>query len=97
MLEKLQRSDFDKHLDQVFTLAAGEGELALRLVEASPMGQTAADAEREPFSLVFRGPSDVPLSQGVFEFKHPEFGPISLFLVPIGPDGEGLCYEVVFN
>lgn len=97
MLERLRRSDFEKHLGQEFTLALEDAELPLRLLEASPMGQASGNLERAPFALLFRGPKERPLNQGMFEFRHPEFGGMTLFLVPIGPDAEGLCYEVVFN
>jgi len=97
MLEKLQRTDFEQLVGQEFSLAAEGKELPLRLLEASRLGQTSGNPDRAPFALLFRGPKDPPLNQGTFEFRHPEIGNLSLFLVPIGPDAEGLCYEVVFN
>ena len=97
MLDKLQKSDFEQLVGQEFSLATEGKELPLRLLEASRLGQTSANADRAPFALLFRGPKDPPLNQGMFEFRHPELGTLPLFLVPIGPDAEGLCYEVVFN
>jgi hypothetical protein len=29
--------------------------------------------------------------------EHEEIGAFDIFLVPIGPDEEGLCYEAIFN
>ena len=97
MLDKLQRSDFEQLVGQEFSLATEGKELPLRLLEASRLGPTSGNPERAPFALLFRGPNDPPLNQGIFEFNHPEIGALSLFLVPIGPDAEGLCYEVLFN
>jgi hypothetical protein len=84
MLDKLQRSDFEQLVGQEFSLATEGKELPLRLLEASRLGPTSGNPERAPFALLLRGPNDPPLNQGIF-------------LVPIGPDAEGLCYEVLFN
>ncbi len=97
MLEKLQRSDFEQLVGQEFFLATEGKELPMRLLEASQLGQTSGNPDRTPFALLFRGPNEQPLNQGMFEFRHPRIGRLSLFLVPIGPDPEGLRYEVVFN
>jgi hypothetical protein len=52
---------------------------------------------QEQFSLFFYGPADFSLGQGTFELKHEKMGTFSLFLVPIGPDQQGLRYQAVFN
>ena len=35
--------------------------------------------------------------RNIYEIEHEKMGALSLFIVPIGPDGEGLRYEAVFN
>lgn len=50
-----------------------------------------------PFALILRGPRDRPLAQGTYPLLHPEHGRLHLFVVPVGPDRAGLCYEVTFN
>jgi hypothetical protein len=52
---------------------------------------------REQFSLVFREPSGVVLPQMIYRVEHDELGAFELFLVPIGPDAEGMRYEAVFT
>ena len=52
--------------------------------------------ERRQFSLLFRGPVDPFLSQGTYRLDHAELGALDIFLVPIGPDAEGMRYEAVF-
>ncbi len=37
------------------------------------------------------------LGQGTFDLEHDQIGSFALFLVPIGPDAEGMRYEAVFN
>jgi hypothetical protein len=74
--------------------------VATELIEATessalggsgPAGQT-----RKQFSLVFRGPAAPVLPQGTYRLSHAELGELDLFLVPIGPDAEGMRYEAVF-
>jgi len=52
---------------------------------------------QEQFSLLFYGPNDCNLGQGTFELEHETMGTFPLFLVPIGPDHQGLRYQAVFN
>ena len=52
---------------------------------------------REAFSLLFRGPRDLQMSQGSYRFEHPEMDALLFFVVPVGPDEEGMCYEAIFN
>jgi hypothetical protein len=48
------------------------------------------------FSVVFRGLMAPVLPQGTYHFTHAELGELDLFLVPIGPDSEGMRYEAAF-
>jgi len=49
------------------------------------------------FSLVFRGQPSPWLPQCIYRVKHERLGEFNLFLVPIGPDSQGMQYEAVFN
>lgn len=53
--------------------------------------------EQQNFSLIFRGPLQPFLMQGMQVLKHPDFGMSEIFLVPIGKDQIGYFYEAVFN
>lgn len=54
--------------------------------------------ERKPFMLVFRtGQKDQYYLQGTYALEHPEKGDLDIFLVPIGPDAEGMKYEAIFS
>jgi hypothetical protein len=35
--------------------------------------------------------------QQIYQVEHPTLGSFELFLVPVGPDEQGMCYEAVFN
>jgi hypothetical protein len=51
----------------------------------------------ECFSLVFRGPGEVPLDQRAYRVEHPTIGAFSLFLVPLGPSNGSQQLEAVVN
>ncbi len=99
MLDKLRRSDFEKCLNQKFLVhVEGREPLETELIEVR--GLVAGDDDpdrREPFSLIFRGPADVPLEQSVFRIENETLGELGLFLVTVGPDGDGLRHEAVFT
>ena len=52
---------------------------------------------QEQFSIVFRGPSDAYLGQGIRPFHHERMVQFDLFIVPIRQDEKGFYYEAVFN
>jgi hypothetical protein len=85
---------FSGHLGNSFRVHPDDSStLDLELVSATELGES---SER-PFSIVFRGPRDALLPQRIYRMEHEEIGAFDIFLVPIGPDDEGLLYEAVFN
>ena len=98
MLDKLSAADFLPHLNNEFRIYFDPSSpLAVELIEVSEKSSTTSNAERLPFSIVFRGPKNTDYQQGTYKVNHKDVGEILLFLVPIGPDDEGLCYEAIFN
>lgn len=96
MLDVLTVDDFAAHSGAVFRL--GTDTHALRLLSATAQGRAAqAPGGRAGFSLLFDGPLDAPLVQGVHCVVHPTQGPLDIFLVPVGASATGLQYEAVFN
>lgn len=81
-----------------FDLRAEGGTLVL--VEASESSQAGgrgpSGEQRQQFSLVFRGPVEPVLTQGTHGLVHTELGNLELFLVPLGPDADGMRYEAAF-
>jgi hypothetical protein len=47
--------------------------------------------------LLFRGPRTPVLPQRIYRLEHAVMGPLEIFLVPIGPDAEGMRYQAVFT
>jgi hypothetical protein len=72
----------------------GAGELTLELVEVSPL---TVRPGTESFAIVFRGPLDRPLAQGMYPMAHDQLGAFDLFIVPVGRGAGGVAYEAVFN
>ncbi|MBA2691313.1 MAG: hypothetical protein H0U65_02310 [Rubrobacter sp.] len=99
MLENFTIHTFSECVGDVFrVLAGGTSHVEIILVSATELGGENTNAiPRKPFSLVFRGPKDIPLSQRTYEVEHEGIGAFALFLVPVGPDGEGMGYEAIFT
>ena len=102
VLEPLDLTTFAERVGDVFRLAVDEKTTVdARLIEATPSSAASTSPPpngwRVPFSLVFRGPGGPPLPQRIYRLEHPELGALDVFLVPIGPDAGGMCYEAVFN
>ncbi len=95
MLDKLTCADFEKYLEQEFKVASDEVEMTLKLVEAKIMGQ--GQREGGSFSLLFSGPAEPMLEQGLIPLEHSELGKLELFMVPVGPGVGELDYEAVFT
>jgi len=102
VLESLDIATFAGRVGEVFLLAPDETTVvATRLIAVTPApGGSAGPVRaggRRPFSLIFRSPPAAPLPQRIYRLQHEELGPLDLFLVPIGPDEAGMCYEAVFT
>ena len=105
MLNKLTFSDFSVHINEPYQIGlvsdTGEsrlGPLKAELVEVSKIGTAPQiDGQRQPFSIIFRGPSEPLLPQQIYRVEHEEQGAMDLFLVPLGPDEHGMQYEAVFT
>jgi hypothetical protein len=95
MLEHLSAPQFAAQLDTAFQVVFEDvAPLTLQLCEVAEVDSGPA---QEQFSLLFRGPGDRVLSQGLCRMQHQRLGELALFLVPIGPDEQGMQYEAVFN
>lgn len=85
---------FSAHLGSAFTLN-GSDSIALTLTEAEPLTSQAPGASS--FSLIFRGPAHALLEQATHTLAHPAMGLLSLCLVPVGREVDGVRYQAIFN
>ena len=101
MLERFTLATFAEHLGTWFRVHFdGVSPLEVELIQATqlrPPPRAGESGRGEAFSLVFRGAGDRLLPQKTFRVEHEKLGTLDLFLVPIGPDKEGLLYEAIFN
>jgi hypothetical protein len=103
MSDDLRAVTFSMHLNTPFSIYSSPTmAMEVELVEVTEKGvsdhqQPSAASHQERFSLVFRGPRDRRLQQGMYQLQHDQLGALELFLVPVGRDHEGLYYEAVFN
>ena len=53
--------------------------------------------ERKPFSVELLADDFDDHGQQIYVLSHPDIGEASLFAVPLGPEKEGMRYQIVFN
>ncbi len=95
MLDNLHKEEFAECLDQSFRVAASDSAaFDLTLTEVVEQLHTAS---QETFSVMFRGPLDHFMPQGIRRLSQEKLGELALFLVPVGRDERGYEYEAVFN
>jgi len=95
MEPSLTHETFAQHANNKFQVQVDENTgVELELTEISELK---LHPSQEEFSIVFRGPLDIFLGQGVRAVKHEQMGEFELFLVPIRQDQQGFYYEAVFN
>lgn len=97
MLQDLTHASFEEHLNTPFRVHCG-GETPLEVVLFQVrLHEPHGGPRKQPFSLYFRGPRQPVLPQQIYRLDHDRMGTMEVFLVPIGPDGQGMGYEAVFN
>lgn len=101
-IEWLTYDLFAPRVGEAFDVGVAGGTRSVPMVladasESSEPGGTGPDGQqRRQFSLVFRGSLAPVLPQGTYRVVHRDLGDLDLFLVPIGPDAEGMRYEAAF-
>jgi hypothetical protein len=96
MLDRLSLEDFLPLVGTEVDVSAFAQATRMQLREATAIRSPSPRAT-PPFHLVLSAPGTWRMPQGMFRFTHPTLGDIEMFAVPIGPDGDGFCYEIVFN
>ena len=103
MLEELELPRFEGLVGQSFELLLDDSEsVTLKLTEAGPVGELSAKqaadlGKRVPFSLVFGGPAELFLPQGIRTLRNAEVGELSVFLVQLNQTADGSVFEAVFT
>jgi len=97
MIDQLSAADFETLPGHRLAMVHGD-----RRIELEVAGVRALPARSQrpapPFALLLRDKgARASLPQGTFHYEHPVHGSLDLFTVPVGPDGQGMCYEIIFN
>jgi len=95
MAEQFTMEMFAPQAGSKFTMPCGNtGAVELTLDSINDLGSSARHIQ---FSMVFSGPQNAPLKQGIYRLEHGALGTLNLFLVPIGKDQKGVQYEAIVN
>jgi hypothetical protein len=95
-MQTLSLTDFSDHIQHPFPVSVDGTRIILTLTQVTALKGGLPEG-RKPFSVVLRGPAHPLLPQGMYDFEHPLHGVISIFIVPVGADADGVTYEAVFS
>jgi len=83
------------HIGTDFTIDAGDRRMMLRLADVVDDGSR--NGMRQ-FSLLFHGPGDRVLADGIYTMQHPALGSLDIFIVPIvGTTAARAIYQACFS
>jgi hypothetical protein len=97
MIDQLSAADFETLPEHRLSMVHGDKRIDFEVagVRALP---ARSQRPAPPFALLLRDKgARTALAQGTFRYEHPVHGALDLFTVPVGPDGQGMCYEIIFN
>ena len=92
----LELSYFERQLGNELSIATESGAVPATVVEVTAFSK-AEGTERQSYSVLLEGPLEPLFEQRMYEFEFADGQRHSLFMVPIGPKGETMCYELVFT
>lgn len=95
MSELINVETFESISGDVVKLSIDDWSAEGQIVEVKRLRKD-AEAEREPFSVLILVKQDQALEQQIFTLAHPALGELVVFLVPLGPKDDAMCYEAVF-
>ena len=85
-------SQFRAHVGSSFAI----DEVSQRVRLASIAEQPTRDGV-EQFSLLFHGSAGMPISHGIYTFRHAALGRLELFITPVGAPAVTPVYEACFS
>lgn len=91
--------DFADKVGEVFAISEeAVPEIPLILKEAKPLNPAfGLPGVRPPFSLFLVAKDPRVLPQRIYRLAHQALGEVSIVLVPVAKDAEGVTYQAVFN
>lgn len=97
-LSLLTCGDYVEYLNRTFSIRLSPHQVMVsHLIEVTEF-KNYSTLKRTPFSLVFQTQGESRgFPQGTYVIEHPILGNMEIFLVPIGPDRDGMRYEAIFS
>ncbi len=96
MSQPLTIETFKPLLNEEFVLETPPTTFVLSEVKA--MSENEDEASRKvSFALLFLTTKEANLPQGTYILNNAKLGTVEIFMVPIGPNKEGMRYEAIFN
>ena len=94
-MDNLDHATFTENLNGDFSVQIDDSTtVKLLLTEVSEL----REANRNDFfSVIFRGPREPMLPQGLYGLENERMGSFEIFLVPVAETEAGYDYEAVFN
>ena len=96
MPKDITHQDFKSILGETIELAAGESCFRAK-VDSVELLRENPGQQRPPFSVELLADIADNYAQQVYKISHPALGELSLFVVPLGPEKDGMLYQIVFN
>ncbi|HEY3037536.1 MAG TPA: twin-arginine translocation signal domain-containing protein [Pyrinomonadaceae bacterium] len=94
----LNKAAFLAQVNSTFLINAGVSKVALRLVDVADLPRRGANAQKEAFSLLFKGDKSTALEQNTYLIEHEKLGLFSFLVVPImSKNKSALHYEAIIN
>lgn len=98
MPREITPETFTPHVNTTFRVQNEGATFELELTEVEPHKQgPPTEGMRRPFTLIFKGPKDHVLPEGLHQLQNSATGPLPLYVIPIISMGDCQSYQVVFN
>ena len=99
MAAGLNLASFKSQMGTSFLFNHEASKVKVTLVEGTNFAsRKQTNAGKEGYSLLFRGPKEMPLKQSTYLIEHERLGMFSFLVVPVGiKDKRGPHYEAVIN
>jgi len=94
----LAPDDFRPHVKKVFRVKGGRHAFVLTKIDSPDLGPPPPGARRLPFNLIFSGPPDDVLREGMYTLEVDEGLSFELYVIPIHtPARDRQDYQAPFN
>lgn len=94
-------TDFQASLNEPFQIHYGAGEaLTVTLAEVRAWGPSAPENDPDyfqPFTITFQSAITEYLTQATYRISSARMGEHDIFIVPLGPNAQGMRYEAIFS